>query len=229
MKPNERKRPEGAERHARPIEIRAKEDSSRIELFIPYDSEADIGYFREIIRPGFFARTIRENTDVVSIWEHGRGANYPLGRTSAGTLELVETELGLQAIADPLDSPDVEYLRGLIRRGDVKGASFAFLATRERWTEEEGKTPLRELLDGEIYDVSPVTFAAYEASGVGLRSAADVYNEHVSGPVDQEVDGDPAPPADTGDGSDQEVELVRRKVGLIFLQALYGIKGKSDE
>jgi len=152
--------------------------------------------WREVIRPGAFARAIREQHDVRSLFNHD--ANFVLGRTASGTLSLVEDETGLLSTTLP---PDTQTVRDLvltpIARGDMTGMSFAFTPKRADKTvvteNPDGSTVVEaggirttirfegdrcieedEILDVELYDVSPVTYPAYEGTNVSARSAPDL-------------------------------------------------------
>ena len=86
----------------------------------------EVGFFQEILVPGAFKRTLAEGPDVVLLLGHGRsGAGLPLARTTAGTLSLVEDELGLcfTANLDP-DDPDSQTLVRKLQRGDLDRAEF---------------------------------------------------------------------------------------------------------
>lgn len=147
--------------------------------------------WREVVRPKAFARAIKEKQDVRGLWNHD--ANFVLGRTISGTLELREDSEGLLSTIDP---PGTQTVRDLvivpIDRGDVSGMSFAFDVRRgdkivevehedgtrvidrggERITlRYEGDRVIeeRELLDLDLFDVSPVTYPAYEGTNIGLR------------------------------------------------------------
>lgn len=127
----------------------------------------DLGGFVEVIRPGAFKRALAEGADVRALWNHD--PNHVLGRTTAGTLRLVEDDYGLRFEADP---PDTQWARDLlesIRRGDVTGTSFAFRAREDRWGTQDGQ-PLRELHDVDLFDVGPVTFPAYRTTTVAVRA-----------------------------------------------------------
>lgn len=131
-----------------------------------FDSPADLGGFTETIRRGAFTKTIGE-ADVRALWNHDD--NYVLGRTKSGTLRLSEDETGLHV---EIDAPDTSFARDLavsMERGDVDQMSFAFQVVRENWTQREGQPPLRELLEVRLFDVSPVTYPAYEDTDIALR------------------------------------------------------------
>jgi uncharacterized protein len=128
----------------------------------------DLGGFREKIRAGAFKKTIKE-ADVRALFNHD--PNFVLGRNKAGTLSLAEDDKGLAISIDP---PDTQWARDLttsIERGDIDQMSFGFRTIKDQWTTpKEGNENQRELLEVELFDVSPVTFPAYPQTDVGVRS-----------------------------------------------------------
>lgn len=131
----------------------------------------DLGGFVEQIARGAFAKTIQE-ADVRALWNHD--PNFVLGRNKAGTLRMWEDTHGL---GYEVDAPDTQAARDLavsMERGDVDQSSFGFSTVADDWNLTERDYPLRTLLEVRLFDVSPVTFPAYEAasSGVAIRSAA---------------------------------------------------------
>lgn len=137
-----------------------------------FNRETVIGnWWREQIAPTAFDQAIGRD-DVRGLWNHD--PNYVLGRTTAGTLSLSTDARGLKYVDDP---PDTTWARDLItsiQRGDVSQSSFAFRVLSERWDEptEKGGLPLRTILEVELFDVSPVTYPAYEETTVTARDAA---------------------------------------------------------
>lgn len=132
--------------------------------------------FREIIRPGAFSKTIK-TADVRALWNHD--PNFVLGRTKSRTLKLTEDDYGLAIEIIP---PNTQWARDLlesIRRGDVDQMSFGFRTVKDRWGTENDQT-VRELLEVELFEVSPVTFPAYPQTSVTVRSAEEVYREYIS-------------------------------------------------
>jgi HK97 family phage prohead protease len=132
----------------------------------------DLGGFREIIEPGFFRDALRRKPDVRLLVNHD---GLPLARTASGTLELREDARGLHVFAR-LDrgDPDVEQLRRKMQRGDVDQMSFAFTLREDgdEWEDTEDGIVRRLLPDGadNLYDVSVVTYPAYRATEVSMRS-----------------------------------------------------------
>jgi len=134
-----------------------------------FNSEAVIyDFFRERISPGAFAGAIE--SDVRALWNHD--TNHVLGRTTAGTLRLAEDEKGLRVEIEPPDTQLGRDLMVSVERGDVSQMSFSFRAIREEWEEREGELPLRTILEAELFEVSPVTFPAYEDTEISARSVA---------------------------------------------------------
>ena len=127
----------------------------------------DLGGFIETIAPGAFAQTL--NTDVRALFNHD--PNYVLGRVPAGTLELNEDEQGLHF---SVTAPDTAWARDLhesVKRGDINQCSFAFSVEKDEWTRGvNGEPDWRELKKVRLYDVSIVTYPAYEATSVSARS-----------------------------------------------------------
>jgi HK97 family phage prohead protease len=128
----------------------------------------------ERLMPGCFDRALSEGHDARGLFNHD-SANL-LGRVSNGTCELTVDNVGLR-FEIPIDLEDPDHCRVVskIRRGDLSGCSFAFANTRAEWEEvsEEGKDTIwvRKITDLDLYDVGPVTYPAYEATEVGLRTA----------------------------------------------------------
>lgn len=127
----------------------------------------DLGGFVERIRPGAFAKTIK-SADVRALWNHD--PNYVLGRTKSGTLKLEEDSKGLKIEIEPPDTQWAKDLVTSIKRGDVDQMSFGFRAITDEWTKDGGKQ-IRELIEVELFDVSPVTYPAYPKTKVAARKA----------------------------------------------------------
>lgn len=129
----------------------------------------DAGSFREIIRPGAFSRSLMGG-DIRALINHQTG--QVLGRTKSGTLRLVQDARGLKVEIDPPDTQAARDLMESMRRGDVSGMSFRFMTPEggDSWGADAQGFPLRELRDVEIDEVSIVTFPAYKATEVSVRS-----------------------------------------------------------
>lgn len=155
-----------------PVEMRADADQpSRLVGYAAlFSTPTEIaGAFREQIAPGAFADAVTRD-DVRALFNHD--ANFVLGRNTAGTLTLSEDSRGLRYEIDP---PDTQWARDLmvsVQRGDISQSSFAFEVIEEAWDypTRDAALPTRTILRAKLYDVSPVTYPAYESTTVSARS-----------------------------------------------------------
>jgi len=159
-------------RRSFPVEIEIEERDGMPPMLIGHAAvfnvtSRNLGGYREIIKPGAFQRAINGSQDVVALFNHNE--NFPLGRSSAGTLTLREDEKGLAVSINP---PDTTYARDLMvsmKRGDVRDMSFAFKpVTSKRTGDEIGA--IIERHDVDLFDVSPVVFPAYPQTDISVRS-----------------------------------------------------------
>jgi len=135
---------------------------------IVFDSlSEDLGGFRERVKVGSVTRSLREGADVRALVDHD--PSKILGRNLAGTLRIKPNAKGVLV---EIDAPDTQAGRDIVKsidRGDVTGMSFAFTTQSDEWHMEDG-TPIRDLLDVDLHDVSVVTYPAYRATDVAVRS-----------------------------------------------------------
>jgi HK97 family phage prohead protease len=121
--------------------------------------------FIERILPGAFDRYLRSNPNVVALLNHDQ--NLLLGRTTSKTLTLEADSHGLRYEIFP---PATSYANDLLvsmRRGDLDSSSFAFTTIEDNWIVEDGET-IREVVEANVWDVSPVTSPAYPAATSGI-------------------------------------------------------------
>ena len=156
----------------RTSEVRAAgDDSLVIEGYAAnFDTETDLGYFRETIARGAFDDVLED--DVRLLLNH-EGA--PMARTTNGTLELSVDENGLKYRAALADTQDGRDLYKLIKRGDISQSSFAFTITDEKWSEDRSTRTVQRM--GKLLDVSPVTYPAYATTTVSARNMATAKEE----------------------------------------------------
>jgi len=134
----------------------------------------DLGGFREKIAKGAFTDTIKED-DIRALWNHD--SNYVLGRTTSGTLHLEEKSRGLWMELTPPETQWATDLAVSIRRGDVSQMSFGFKCIDEEWrkrkNDDDQEENIRTLKKVQLFDVSPVTYPAYQDSSVHVRSSLE--------------------------------------------------------
>jgi len=149
------------------IEVRKLEDGKQVieGYAIVFDSDSrNLGGFIETIDPGALNET--DMSDVVALFNHDN--NLILGRT-AETLKLSVDKRGLKYTITPPDTQVGNDLVTSIKRKDIRGSSFQFQIAKDgdTWTEPEEKGMLweRRITDiSKLWDVSPVTVPAYEAT-----------------------------------------------------------------
>jgi uncharacterized protein len=142
----------------------------------------DLGGFKERIQPGAFRNTIESNQDVRALVDHD--ASKILGRTSSGTLRLMEDSRGLRF---ELDLPEgVSYaadLRALVARGDIRGMSFGFKVPPggHSFSREGGQT-VRDLNNIDCREITFTSVPAYSDTSLSLRVDPSVLQE-IQNPV----------------------------------------------
>ncbi len=137
-----------------------------------FNSRTEIwtGFFEEIA-PGAFKNAIGKS-DVRALFNHDQ--NRILARTSSGTLQIGEDSKGLWYRFEMPDTTEGNDLLVMIRRGDISQSSFAFTVRASEWIEEADGSTLRVITDCEmLYDVSPVTYPAYQDTSVTARKKAE--------------------------------------------------------
>ena len=140
-----------------------------------FNSPTDIGPFREQVAPGAFKRSIRNpNNNVALLFNHE--PSTILASTRGGGLHLSEDDVGLRVDADldPMDTdPDVIRVVSKMRRGDVTKMSFGFRVISDGWSEpDDDGRQLRTLQEVQLFDVSAVTFPAYDDTDASLHAIA---------------------------------------------------------
>lgn len=129
--------------------------------------------FRERVAPGAFTKLLDTKPEVRALFNHD--PNCVLGNTKSGTLRLSEDSTGLLMDTMPPDTQAGRDVVTSIRRGDITGQSFSFLANDE-WSMEGGVETRTITEVYKLYDVGPVTFPAYPDTSVALRSL-DAFRE----------------------------------------------------
>jgi uncharacterized protein len=153
------------------FELREDEDGPHLIGYASiFNVEAVIfGLWREMVAPGAFKKTIKEN-DIRALWNHN--TDKVLGRNKASTLVLREDEKGLKVDITPPDTQAGRDAVTSIKRGDVSQMSIMFERIKQEWfyPEDKKELPLRTMKEMKLYEVSPVTFPAFEQTSISARS-----------------------------------------------------------
>jgi HK97 family phage prohead protease len=135
------------------------------------------GNFLERFAEGAWKKTIRERRDRVRV-QFNHGMDWQIDQKLLGKLsELKEDAEGLWQ-ETPLD--DTSYNRDLapsIESGALDGQSVRFRVLVDEWVMEPPRSdynpdgiPERTIREAALYELGPVTWPAYEATTVGIRS-----------------------------------------------------------
>lgn len=125
----------------------------------------ELGGFREIISEGAFDGRLED--DVRFLINHD---GLPLARTTNGTLRLSTDERGLKYEAKVANTSLGRDLVELMRNGTINQSSFAFVVEDDSWEVRDGMNVRTINKVSRLYDVSAVTYPAYESASVALRS-----------------------------------------------------------
>jgi hypothetical protein len=165
------------------IEYRTEGDAMPKELggiAAVVNSVTDLGYFEEVIAPGAFDYALQKDYDIRCLFNHE--SELILGRTKANTCKVfvnAQGNLEYTWIPDYENPTHVSVVRSIMR-GDITQSSFAFTIREQTWTESEkygtmGKRVVNVIED--LFDVSPVTYPAYEDTEADARSILKMRDE----------------------------------------------------
>lgn len=158
------------------IEVReADSDDMVLEGYAAvFNSETDLGHFREVIKPGAFDDVM--TNDVRALINHD--PNLILGRTENGTLELSTDERGLKYRVKLGAQQYAKDFYESVKRGDISQSSFAFTIKDQSWNEERTVRSVDKVR--QLLDVSPVTYPAYAAATVQARDQQPELDEAIA-------------------------------------------------
>jgi len=133
-----------------------------------FDKPSEDMGFIEYVRKGAFQKALMRS-DARALFNHDTDT-LPLGRQSAGTLILKEDESGLYYEINPPDTQAARDLMTSIDRGDIKESSYGFTVAVDEWDYSNKDMIKRTIIEvEEVFDVSPVVFAAFNDTSVALR------------------------------------------------------------
>lgn len=173
---------EKVELRAFTFEVRAEQDEQHGNILtgrpIVYDSRTDLGWYDEIIERGALMETdlrdvrflVNHNTDMIPL---ARSRNNNANSTMQ--MEVIEGKgMMIRVDLDTENNADAKALYSAVERGDISGMSFMFSIDGYKWDDKESDHPTRTVTKiGKVYEVSAVTFPAYEATSIQARGLAD--------------------------------------------------------
>ena len=164
---------QGMQTRSMPAEFRAEETDGRRVIegyFAVFDAVySPYGDWEETIAPGAFAG--ETSGDVRALINHD--TTLVLGRVPAGTLTLHEDGRGLWGrIEINGEDQDAVNCWARVKRRDVTQCSIGFdILDEEKTVDPQTGTVRFTIRRVKLYEVSVVTFPAYEDTGVEARSA----------------------------------------------------------
>ena len=145
---------------------------------IVYNERTDLGWYDEIIDNGALAdadlRDVRflvnHNTDMIPL---ARSRNNNVNSTMQ--MEIIDNiGMSIRVDLDTDNNSEAKSLYSAVKRGDISGMSFMFTVDEDRWEDIDSDHPVRHIVKlSKIYEVSAVTFPAYEATSIQARGLAD--------------------------------------------------------
>lgn len=163
------------------FEVRANESEEHGHFLegrpIVYESKTDLGWHDEIIQRGALADTdlkdvrflVNHNTDMIPL---ARSRN----NNENSTMQMVVDEdgMGIRVDLDIENNTEAKNLYSAVERGDIDGMSFMFQVDGDKWDDLDSDHPTRTITNiAKVFEVSAVTFPAYEATSIQARGLSD--------------------------------------------------------
>lgn len=148
------------------LEIRSEGDGNTLVGYAAiFDSPSEPMPFTEYVKRGAFSKTINDGADVRLLIDH---EGVPLARSKSGTLVLEEDDKGLRVEAE-LD-PNNPYAAIIIPIIFDSAKCETHLIQVATLHSRHNSGSVRELREVQLFDVSVVTFPAYEETVAELRN-----------------------------------------------------------
>ena len=164
------------------FEVRAQADEEHGKYIegtpIIYDSWTDLGWYDEMIDRGALTDTdlrdvrflVNHNTDMIPL---ARSRNNNANSKMQMSID-EEIGMNIRVNLDVDNNAEAKALYSAIERGDISGMSFMFKVDGDRWEELESEHPKRHIERiSKVFEVSAVTFPAYEATNISARGLAE--------------------------------------------------------
>lgn len=172
---------ENIEKRAFLCEVRTRKDEERGNILegvpIVFNQKTDLGWCYEIIEP-----TALDNADMkdVRFLVNHDTNSIPFARSrnnnknSTMQLEVKKDGLHIRVDLDTEKNPRAQELHSAVERGDIDQMSFMFRVDGDKWDDLDSDHPTRHITSiSKIYEVSAVTFPAYEGTSLNARSTDD--------------------------------------------------------
>ena len=163
------------------FEVRAEQNDEHGHFLsgqpIVFDTRTDLGWHDEIIERGALNDTdlrdvrflINHNTDMIPL---ARSRNN--NENSTMQMSVNDSGMAIRVDLDTENNAESKALYSAVERGDISGMSFMFTVDSDEWEDLESDHPTRHIRSiGKVFEVSAVTFPAYEATSITARGLSD--------------------------------------------------------
>lgn len=167
------------------FEVRAEQDEEHGSILtgtpIVFGERTDLGWYDEIVDDGALNNTdlrdvrflVNHNTDMIPL---ARSRNNNANSTMQMSV-VPEHGMDIRVDLDTENNAEAKSLYSAVQRGDMSGMSFMFAVDEDAWEDLDSEHPTRHIRSfAKVYEVSAVTFPAYEATSIqarGLSGALD--------------------------------------------------------
>lgn len=171
------------------FEVRAEQDDQHGRMLtgqpIVFGSRTDLGWYDEIIEAGALDATdlkdvrflVNHNTDMIPL---ARSRNNNENSTMQMSV-VPDRGMMIRVDLDTENNAEAKSLYSAVERGDLDGMSFMFTVDKDAWDDVDSDHPTRRIRSiAKVFEVSAVTFPAYEATSItarGLSEALDSAKE----------------------------------------------------
>ena len=163
------------------FEVRAEQNEDHGHFLsgtpIVFDQITDLGFYDEVIERGALDGTdlrdvrflVNHNTDMIPL---ARSRNN--NENSTMQLAVTDDGMNIRVDLDVENNAEAKALYSAVERGDLDGMSFMFTVEADSWEGIDGDHPKRHVESlGRVFEVSAVTWPAYEATSISARGLSD--------------------------------------------------------
>jgi HK97 family phage prohead protease len=164
------------------FEVRAEQNDEHGRFLtgqpIVYNERTNLDWYDEIIDDGALAETdlrdvrflVNHNTDMIPL---ARSRNNNANSTMQ--MQVVPSVgMSIRVDLDTENNADARSLYSAVGRGDITGMSFMFIVDEDLWEDIDSDHPTRHIRKiSKVFEVSAVTFPAYEATSITARGLSD--------------------------------------------------------
>ena len=174
---------------------------------IVFDQRTNLGWYDEIIDRSALARTdmkdvrflINHNTDMIPL---ARSRNNNANSTMQMSVD--ENGMEIRVDLDTENNAEAKSLYSAVERGDITGMSFMFTVNEDTWADKESEHPTRTIRQiGKVFEVSAVTFPAYEQTSISARGLSDALESAKAS-------------LESAKAADREIERKKQKIRILM-------------